>query len=52
MEKQLALDTYYFRRHFVGLSLTDDVPDHSTILAIHKHLGELRLIEPLFQPNQ
>ncbi|PSD33852.1 IS5/IS1182 family transposase, partial [Acinetobacter radioresistens] len=29
-------------------SLTDDVPDHSTIWRYHKHLGELRLNEPLF----
>ncbi|MDG5658889.1 IS5 family transposase [Acinetobacter baumannii] len=46
MEKQLARDLLF--RRFVGLSLTDDVPDHSTIWRYHKHLGELRLIEPLF----
>ncbi len=46
MEKQLARDLLF--RRFVGLSLTDDVPDHSTIWRYHKHLGEFRLIEPLF----
>ncbi len=46
MEKQLARDLLF--RRFVGLSLTDDVPDHSTIWRYHKHLGELRPIEPLF----
>ena len=46
MEKQLARDLLF--RRFVGLSLTDNVPDHSTIWLYHKHLGELWLIEPLF----
>ncbi|BFN02773.1 hypothetical protein MOXK23_22530 (plasmid) [Moraxella sp. K23] len=39
MEKQLARDLLF--RRFVGLSLTDNVPDHSTIWRYHKHLGEL-----------
>ena len=46
MEKQLPRDLLF--RRFVGLSLTDDVPDHSTIWRYHKHLGEVGLIEPLF----
>ena len=51
MEKQLARDLLF--RRFVGLSLTDNVPDHSTIWRYHKYLGELGLIEPLFnQINQ
>ena len=46
MEKQLARDLLF--RRFVGLSLADDVPDHSTIWWYHKHLGELGLIDVLF----
>ena len=46
MEKQLARDLLF--RRFVGLSLTDNVPDHSTIWRYHKHLGELGLTQPLF----
>ncbi len=37
MEKQLAPDLLF--RRFVGQSLTDDEPDHSTIWPYHKHLG-------------
>ena len=44
--KQLARDLLF--RRFVGLSLTDNVPDHSTIWRYHKHLGELGLTQPLF----
>ena len=46
MEKQLARDLLF--RRFVGLSLTDKVPDHSTIWRYHKHLGELGITESLF----
>lgn len=46
MEKQLARDLLF--RRFVGLSLTDSVPDHSTIWRFHKMLGETKLIESLF----
>ena len=46
MEKQLAQDLLF--RRFVGLSLTDKVPDHSTIWRYHKHLGELGITESLF----
>ena len=42
--KQLAREIYF--RRFVGLSLTDNVPDHSTIWRYHKHLGELDLPNP------
>lgn len=46
MEKQLARDLMF--RRFVGLSLSDDTPDHSTIWRFHKLLGEEGLIEELF----
>lgn len=46
MEKQLVRDLLFKR--FVGLSLTDTTPDHSTIWRYHKHLGELNLIDQLF----
>ena len=46
MEKQLARDLLF--RRFVGLSLNDNVPDHSTIWRYHKHLGELGLMQTLF----
>lgn len=47
MEKQLARDLLF--RRFVGLSLTDDTPDHSTIWRFHKKLADEQLADKLFQ---
>lgn len=46
MEKQLARDLLF--RRFVGLSLNDATPDHSTIWRFHKLLGEKGLADTLF----
>jgi IS5 family transposase len=37
---------------FCGLSLEDDVPDHSTFWRFRERLGEAKLIEPLFAEMQ
>lgn len=37
---------------FCGLSLEDDVPDHSTFWRFRERLGEAKLVEPLFAEMQ
>lgn len=37
---------------FCGLSLDDDVPDHSTFWRFRERLGEAKLVEPLFAEMQ
>ena len=50
LEEALA-DRLSFQR-FCGLSVSDDIPDHSTVWRFRERLGEARLIEPLFAEMQ
>ena len=44
-EKQLARDLLF--RRFINLSLSDPVPDHSTIWRFRNHLNQHELLTPL-----
>jgi len=45
LEKQLARDLLF--RRFIGLSLSEGVPDHSTLWRFRNLLDKARLLEPL-----
>jgi len=47
LEKQLARDLLF--RRFVGLSLSECIPDHSTFWRFRNHLEKLRLNEDLLE---
>ena len=50
LEKQIARDLMLFRR-FIDLSLSESVPDHSSIWRFRQLLNTQGLLEPLLEQS-